>query len=227
MLHQTAYRDSSQLIELMTLDYGRVAAVARGARGNRSRLRGLLRPFTPLLISFSGRGELVTLTGAEPRGPALTLRGEYLFAGFYVNELLVRLTHRDDPAPEVFDSYEWVLTGLRDGEPLQPLLRQFECRLLDLLGYGLMLETDIAGNSLLPAGFYDYRLEEGPVVVDDARHAALPVHGSTLLGLAKGELEGLSASMEARRLLRAAIDAQLGGRPLHTRKVLRAMKRGG
>jgi DNA repair protein RecO (recombination protein O) len=68
ILHSRPYRDSSQILEVLTAEYGRVSLVARGAR-RRTRGGGsnsaLLQPFTPLLLSFSGRTELKSLTATE------------------------------------------------------------------------------------------------------------------------------------------------------------------
>ncbi|MGW8369223.1 MAG: DNA repair protein RecO, partial [Gammaproteobacteria bacterium] len=90
LLHQRPYRDSSQLLEVPTVDYGRLGVIGRGSRGPRSRLRGVLRPFAPLLMSMSLRGDLATLTAAEAAAAPAGLDGEGLFAGFYLNELIIR-----------------------------------------------------------------------------------------------------------------------------------------
>ncbi len=91
VLHARAYRDTSQIVEVLTPDYGRVGLVARGIRTARSKLKGVLQVFRPLLFSWSKSGELGTLTGAEPAGPAIGLQGDCLLCGLYLNELIVRL----------------------------------------------------------------------------------------------------------------------------------------
>ena len=60
VLHHYPYRETSQIIEIITRDYGRVAMVARGARRPKSALRGVLLAFQPLLISWFGKNELKT-----------------------------------------------------------------------------------------------------------------------------------------------------------------------
>ena len=79
VLHRRAYRDTSTILELFTLEHGRLSAVARGARrqsrrGTAGRLSSQL--FQPLLLSFSGRGELKTLTASEAAGSAHELRAD-------------------------------------------------------------------------------------------------------------------------------------------------------
>jgi DNA repair protein RecO (recombination protein O) len=66
-------------------------------------------------LSFSGRGELKTLTAREAAGTAVSLRGDRLYSGLYVNELLVRLLHRYDPHPQLFVAYGDTLQSLAIG----------------------------------------------------------------------------------------------------------------
>ncbi len=177
VLHRRPYRNSSLIIELLTRNYGRVGLIARGARKLRSRYHGVLSQFQPLLLSWSGRGELGTLNTVERCGVVKLLHRQKLISGFYINELLMRLLHRDDPCPEIYQSYEHVLGGLiRGSTPSgaltpegicnngEPVLRIFEKELLQSLGYGLTLEFDIeTGQAIKPQYVYNYYLNKGPV----------------------------------------------------------------
>src|SRR4051812_48805305 len=96
VLHRRDYRESSFLVELFALEYGRLTVIARGARKAKSLLPGLLQPFIPLLVSWSGKTELLTLTHAEAHGEIKNLHGDCLFAGFYLNELLMCLLQKWD-----------------------------------------------------------------------------------------------------------------------------------
>ncbi|QKT02397.1 DNA repair protein RecO [Ectothiorhodospiraceae bacterium 2226] len=222
LLHRRPYRDTSALLEVFSRDYGRIGLVARGVRGARSRLGPLLQPFAPLLVSWSGRGELGTLTGAEPAGAPLRLPPRVLPSGFYLNELLVRLLRRHDPHEGLFAAYTRALAALahNDGEPA---LRLFERDLLDALGYGLLLDREAHGGvPLSPSERYCYHLELGPLPAVAGAPAAGPiVQGATLLALARGELEDSAVLQEAKQLLRAALAPYLGGRPLQSRRLLR------
>ena len=119
MLHQRPYRDTSLIVELFARDHGRLSVFARGARGPRSRFAAL-QPFRPLLLSWSGRGEAPTLSGAEDDGPPASMPAPRILSGFYLNELLLRLTVPHDPHPELYAHYEATLEQLRAGEPLEP-----------------------------------------------------------------------------------------------------------
>jgi DNA repair protein RecO (recombination protein O) len=224
LLHHRPWRDTSRILEVLTREHGRLTLFARAVRGPNARLAAVLQTFQPLLLSFSGRGEAPQLTGAERAAPAAPLPQACLLAGFYLNELLLRLTTRHDPLPELFDHYHGTLEQLRSGAPLEPCLRVFEKRLLEVLGYGLDLATEArSGLPLEPDAHYDFRPGVGLV---PARGSARALCGHSLLSLARESLQGERELEDARRILQAALGACLEGRPLATRLVARAMKRG-
>jgi DNA repair protein RecO (recombination protein O) len=223
-LHQYPYRDTSLLVEILSRDFGRVGLICRGARSARFQQRGLLQPFTPLLLSWVCRGELATQTAVEAAGSLLRPVGEAIFAGFYLHELLLRLLQRQDPHPALFADYEAALGGLARGE-VQRCLRLFEKRLLDELGYGLLLDHEAdSGRPLVPEKFYLYRLELGPVVAASEDPADLVFPGSSLLSLCYDELSDPESLRDAKRLTQAALSLYLGGRPLKTREVFRQLQ---
>jgi DNA repair protein RecO (recombination protein O) len=222
ILHHYPYRDSSLLLEILSREYGRVGLVARGARAARPRWRGQLQAFRPLLLSWSLRGELGTLTGLESRGAARVPAGRQVLSACYLNELLLRLLARHDPHPGLFAAYEQAIPGLNGNA--EPVLRVFEMRLLQELGYGLLLDREAdSGRPVAADALYEYRLERGPVRCDNVRREGLLLHGSSLMALHNGQLDDPLASREARRLMRAALSLYLGTRPLKTREVLREL----
>ena len=135
ILHHRPFRDSSQILDIVTRDYGKIALVARGSRGSKSRLAGLLRPFSPLRISWVARSDLGTLTGAESAGNPLGLHGDAILSAFYVNELLLNFLHRHDPQPEIYGLYAEVIRALGSTSNFSRCLRMFELEFLGLLGY--------------------------------------------------------------------------------------------
>ena len=220
LLHRQAYRDSSQLLEIFTPEHGRLSLVARGVR---RKARGgstgaILQPFVPLLVSFSGRAELKTLTSAEVAKGAVTLRGERLFSGLYLNELLVRLLHRHDPHPRLFARYAQTLQDLGAAGSVDETLRRFELGLLDELGYNIDLESEAQGGEALHPGHW-YRYEAGSGLVRSVadNRSEIPVFpGEDLLALGQGEFN-VSSRKTAKRLMRLVLAEHLGGKPLHSR----------
>lgn len=193
-----------------------MSAVIRGGQRN-----PVLQSFQPLQLQLRGRNELRTLTTAEVDGPAVPLRGETLFCGFYLNELLVRLLHREEPLPSLFEAYEVSLDLLSQAEqPADVVLRHFEFRLLDVLGYGVSLDQDSCGVMLEPECYYRLVPEEG-LVKDMGGNFA----GRYLNDVASGEWHD-DSRRTARDLMREALAPHLGGRPLESRKLFRHNGRG-
>ena len=225
VLHHRPFRDTSLLLEVLSREHGRVGLVARGARGPRSRLKGVLQPFRPLLLSWQLRGELGTLTGAESEVAAAPAPagGERLLGLYYLNELLLRLTARLDPHAGLYEEYAAAVATVTGRGALAPALRRFEKRLLDVLGYGPELRFDTAGQPLQPEQTYSYLPSAGLAPCrEDAGGALL---GASLLALAQDELPDMRALADARRLLRAALDVHLEDRPLKTRELLAQLRR--
>ena len=218
VLHARPYREASLLVEAFSRGHGRIGLVARGARRPRSKTRGLLQPFVPLLLSWRGRGELPTLTGAESEGGVLPLAGSEAVVGFYLNELLLRFVHRHDPEPELFDHYRATLAGLAGEGDSEPALRIFEKRLLEAAGYALELEREAdSGAAIEPDRRYGYTAQAGPRPWTGDASPGVCVRGSTLLALAREEIAGRHALKEAKRLMRSVIDEHCDGRVLASR----------
>jgi len=222
ILHSRAYRESSVLLEIFSRDHGRIGAVARGARGARSRWKGILQPFRPLLLSWSQRGELATLSGADQVAAPPPLAGESGYCGLYMNELLVRLMHRGDPHPELFEHYRDTLSGLAQGGNPQPWLRLFEKHLLDATGFGLLLDRDGGGDPLREDAWYEYRPGIGAVrVSDEAAGQAAVTSGRALLALHADRIEP-GELVSLRSVMRRVIRFHLGDKPLASEGLYRA-----
>jgi DNA repair protein RecO (recombination protein O) len=222
VIHRRPYRDSSALLDVFTAEYGRISLVARGA--NRQSRRGsnsaLLQPFTPLLVSYSGRLELKTLVAAEPAPGRVVLGGDRLFSGLYINELLVRLFHRNDAHARLFAAYTAALQALGGVTLVDTVLRRFELALLEELGYGLDLEVDYtSGQRIREDQWYRYEPECGLVAcAGDSHSRGTAFSGAELLVMAAGELGG-SVRLAAKRLLRQALAVHLGEKPLRSREL--------
>ncbi len=223
ILHTRAYRDTSLLLELFTVEQGRISLVARGARGSRSRYKGLLQPFVPLLISWYGKSELMTLTVAEADGVMFNLAGERLLCGFYLNELLMRLLHRHDAHPQLFMAYQQALRGLQNATSMAAILRAFEKHLLRELGYALQLDREAHSGPLIQADqFYYFDPDLGMLPCESSAKstAGQPVFcGKSLLALHADELIDKDFLRDAKRLLRLALNQLLDGKPLKSREL--------
>jgi DNA repair protein RecO (recombination protein O) len=222
VLHQYAYRDTSRIVEVFTSEHGRITLFARGANGPKSTLRGVLRPFQRLLVSWSGKTEACALMTAEVDGPLTSLGKERLMSGFYLNELLLKLTARWDAHPEIFYSYASCMEALCAGAGEEATLRLFEKRLLHDLGYGLELKLTDAGLPVAADRYYRFASGRGSQPCEAEAPGA--VSGQSLADLEAGTFQDKRSLRDAKRLLRMAIDTCLDGRILKSRVVLLALR---
>lgn len=164
MLVNRPFSESSWIVDVFSRSLGRQALIAKGARRLKSKQRGLLLPFQPLLISWTGKGEVPTLTHVELdfsrfSGWQYELTGRAKICGFYCNELLAALIQRGDPHPNLFDVYQQTLDQLlrsadhsRDADPpaesnnlsarLFSILRDFELCLIRESGYAVSFSKE-------------------------------------------------------------------------------------
>jgi len=225
LLHHRPWSDTSRILELMTRRHGRVTLFAHGARRPKSPLRGLLQSFIPLLISWSGRADGGTLTGAEIGGSVTALPPPQLMSGFYLNELLLRLMPKEDRHERLFDAYAGALQQLCAEAGHRPL-RAFEQVLLDELGYGLDLAREAgSGGTLQPDRYYHFEPGRGVFAAGGVADAPEAFRGCDVLAVSRGEFAEPQAQTAARKIFGAAIAHCLEGRGLASREVMLALRR--
>lgn len=238
VLHTYPYKETSLIVQAWTEAHGRFGFVAKGARRPKSAGRSTLLPFQPLMLTWFGRGELKTLKTAEPDGPALPLAGAALLAAFYLNELLLKLTHRDDPHEALYHAYHDAISELRAvsrlgpkprAEDVEPVLRRFEVRLLRELGYALELAREAGTHAPIAAEReYLYVVERGAVPAEpgqEPRANAVKLRGLTLQHLERGELSDPTTASQAKQLMRLILHHVLNGEELATRNLARDLQR--
>ena len=116
LLHHRPWSDTSRILDLLTRGHGRVTVFAHGARRPKSPWRSVLMPFQPMLVSWSGRGDGGTLTGAEIGGAVTAMPPAQLLSAFYLNELLLRLLPKEDRHERFFGDQvrgHWLLRPTR------------------------------------------------------------------------------------------------------------------
>lgn len=223
VLHAYPYRETSLIVEILSREHGRLAVVARGAKRPRSALRGLLLPFQPLILNWFGKSELRTLRSAEWQGGQPPLSGTALICGFYLNELMLRLTARDDPHISLFDCYQASLKELAATQNYSAILRRFEKEMLQQLGYAIPLDIEIdSGNAISQDKSYYYVVERGPTL-QESRNAVM-VSGQSLLDLSVGHFTNAISLRECKILLRSVINHYLGDATIHTRQILKDLQ---
>lgn len=225
LLHSRPFRDTSMLLDFLTPDHGRVSAIARGARGPRSKHKAILQPFQPLTITLHGRTELLNLRDVEAAGPGVLLTGERLFAALYVNELMTRLLRGHEGEATLFGLYSTVVAGLASAMELEPLLRDFELRVLDALGFGLQFSHEAETGEVLAADAWYYLHQDTGFVrqrsvqeaqQDSAQHL---YPGHELHKIAVRDFSAGTTRTCAKRLLRQVLQHHMSERPLTSREL--------
>ena len=222
ILHQRPYRETSLILDVFSRDHGKLSLVARGARKGRHSQRPIMQANQKLNMAWVIRGEMGTLTAIEAVGKNYNLAGRELLAAFYINELLVRLLHKQEPYPELYDAYEIALRHLGGCEDEQVILRIFEKRLLETLGYGLVLDHDVlSGEPIEASTVYYYHADSGPTISIASGHEYVKITGKALTAMANGSIHEQDDLQEAKQLTRYVLKPLLGSRPLASRELFR------
>ncbi len=232
ILHLRDYSESSYLAKVFTRTHGLLNILIRGAKKPKSRLRGLVRPFNPMLISWIGRSDLLTLKVAEPNGLPHYLQGKTLISGMYLNELLIKLILHEETHDVLYDLYVDTLNSLAKADLAEDLinkqavvLRRFEKELLFAMGYGIDLEHDAATSEPIEEaksyifnpydGLFKYKAE--------LLGNNLQVSGAAVVALRDNTFNTEQELAEAKQMLRLALQVHLTG-PIQSRLLLRKRK---
>ena len=217
ILHLRQYRDSSMLVDAFSQEQGRVSLIAQGVRSAKHKTGRLLQLFSPLLLSWQGRTELMKLTHIESGGVPTLLFGKALLSAFYLNEVLVRLLQRGDSLPGLYKTYEFTLQSLSQSVNISSVLRFFEKNLLIELGYGLTLTHDLQGVLVDPEKKYLFTPGVGFKCLISGVVSQPCFSGASLLALHHACFKHQHELQEAKQLMRLALAPLLGEKPLKSR----------
>ena len=236
VLHQWDWSETSLVLDLFTREQGRVAVVAKGAKRPYSQMRAVLLPFQRLAVGL-GRpraeegSDVLTLRSAEYAGAGSVLPAAQLFAGFYLNELLMKLLARHDPHPLLFDAYAGTLQAMARGDE-EAALRAFELMLLRETGVLPELDRDTATQEpVRPEQRYVLRPEAGlggagrdepSLAAADCHALQAALDGNDLQALRVASVPALAA---LKPQLRALLHYHLGSPQLRTRSAMRDVRR--
>ena len=224
VLHTRPWRETSLLVEALTAGHGRIGLVARGVTGPRRQLlRAALQPLQWIRFDAVQKGEMATLSTAEAVDAAPRLVGDAALAGFYLAELTLRLSPRQDPQPDLFAAFARARERLRAGEPLAWTLRRYERDLLASLGLGFDWHVDGEGQRIDPAARYLLDAEHGARrLFSDRGHRERSdaPSGRALLALASDEAPPTEDLGALRRAMRRVLEHHLGPRGLTSWQML-------
>ena len=219
VLHTYPFKETSLVVELFSQQFGRIAAVAKGARRPHSAMRGMLQSFQILDGAWSGKNELKTLHSLDWSAGLTLLKGEALMCGFYMNELLLRLLAREDAHENLFAYYQATLKNLATDDNLAITLRRFELKLLQEMGYAVPLLIDEHDGEIITDKIYRYEAEYG-ACERSATKNGVQLSGKTMLDMARDDYADMATQSQSKQLMRYLLAHYLGDKPLHTRQLL-------
>lgn len=159
ILRRTDYGEADRILQLLTPDHGKVGVLARGVRREKSRLAGGIELFAVSDVSIrQGRGELGSLTGARLEVYYSHIIEDYdrMQLGYEAIKLINRATETVSE-PAFFDLLKSTYQAL-DRSTIAVELTEiwFRLQLGILLGLGLNLTSDTAGQRLQATDNYDF-----------------------------------------------------------------------
>jgi len=214
VLHTRPFKDNQRIVELLTQQSGKVSAVVYIGKTQKSNKKGLLQPFLPLRVVLKGKGQLKNLSRVETTQRSYSLAGNYVFCGFYMNELLVKLLGEHIECDELYEQYKQSLQALAAKASVENILRHFEMTLLEELGQSFDFSPVFESDTL----WFYYMLEEGFIpVVEEMK---IPkYHREHILAIAQQQLDNENVLRTFKLLMRQVINHLLGGKPLNSRKL--------
>ena len=217
LIHHRKYRERSHIVHLFTQEYGRIDGVLRYTPPPQ---------YQPIALHASGKSELKNFSQIEMMQQPIFFFGDAFFAGFYLNELILRLCPLEEVMPSTFLQYGLTLNALQNladqshpKQYLKQILRQFEHILLEELGYAIDFNVDSNGQALSAEQYYMFQLGDGFLLTHSAQNSFL---GQDLLGLCayeKGRDFNPQQLQLVSKLYRQILSALLGDRPLKSRQL--------
>lgn len=216
---------------MFSRDHGRLALISKGARRIKSRLKGVLLPFQPVLLSWVGKGEIPILTAAEIQRSELLmidreLKGDALVCGFYCNELLVHLLHRHDPYPTLFDRYHATIMGLYETESghvetrFASVLREFEQVMIKETGYEVSFSHEADGKTPIDGNVY-YQFQQNQGFTRSVQKNPNAILGTVIIGLQSGQKSMTNERdiSSGKRVMRDILSKTLGYKKINSREL--------
>ncbi|WP_294952491.1 DNA repair protein RecO [uncultured Gilliamella sp.] len=218
VLHTRTYSESSLLVDLFVENVGKITILAKGARRKKSSLKGILQPFTPLIVQYSGHGQIKNLRQVEAISLTLPLVSIWLYSAFYLNELLHRVLVAETEMTTLFDDYLKSIQQLAQQTPAEKVLRFFELALLENLGYHVdFFHCSVTGDEIVESMSYQYQSEKG--FISSLMQNSTSFTGKQVLALGHRQFDDEDTLKAAKRFTRMAMKPYVGSKPFKSREL--------
>lgn len=137
VIRHNDWGEADRLLGLFTRELGKIRAIAKGIRKPRSRKAGHLEPFTRANLLLARGRDLYIVTQAETVNAYARLKDDLILLGYasYILELLDRFTYEEGENRSLYRLMTNTLGRLSSEYDPALVVRYFEIRLLDLLGF--------------------------------------------------------------------------------------------
>lgn len=147
VLRTIEFSETSLIVTLLTREFGKLGAIAKGARRPKGPFESALNLLSVCRIVVIRKAndnlDLLTEAKLERRFRATELPGltqeqrlNRLYAGYYIAEMLRVWTDDGDPHPDLYDATLQTLKRIDGDAPLGASVLAFELRAIHLLGHG-------------------------------------------------------------------------------------------
>jgi DNA repair protein RecO (recombination protein O) len=185
ILRHSEFGEADRLLTLFSREQGKIRAIAKGARKLLSRKAGHLEPFTRAALLLARGRDMWIVTQAETVEPFTALREDLLLTGYasYTVELLDRFSYEEGANPELYRLQVETLERLCAGVDPYMVVRFYEFRLLDLLGFRPQLFTCVSGGETIRAEDQFFSPSLGGVLCPHCGSGAADAHPVSLEAL--------------------------------------------
>lgn len=155
VLRLVDWSETSVVATIFTRDFGKISAVAKGARRPKSAFETALDLLAVCRVVFLHKNsealDLLTEARLVRRFRAASDELPRLYAGYYAAELLLELTDTADPHPELYAATDSLLLSLDHQGPTAALILWYEMTALRLVGHMPSLFRCTSCDSTVPA----------------------------------------------------------------------------
>lgn len=184
VIRQVDFSETSRVVTFFTRDFGKIGAMAKGARRLKSAFESAIDLLTTCRIVFlpKSSGGLQLLTEAQlvsrfqPTGSNLIS----LYGGYYVAELLDGLTQEFDPHPDLYEAVQHTLSELTTTNDARRTILEFELTILDEIGLLPPLDQCYCGRPITSAKSYAFWVSQGTLLCDQCQKQ--DIHSQKLTG---------------------------------------------
>lgn len=173
VLRRRDFGEADRLLTLFTPEYGKIRAIAKGARKPQSRKTGHVESFMRSNILFARGRNLDLITQAELVEAYRPLREDLVRVTYasHIVELLDRFTAENDAHPQLYQLLSEALGWLAETKDLLLATRYYEMRLLSLVGFQPQLFHCVNCRTIIEPEDQFFSAELGGVLCPDCSRA--------------------------------------------------------